>query len=87
MPILDVALSGAPSPERSAAVAAALAELTADILRKDRRLTSVAIRYAAPEGELHDASYVHVHSVPAEDWGYGGRTQAQRRAAATPIAA
>ncbi|MET0680537.1 MAG: tautomerase family protein [Burkholderiales bacterium] len=135
MPILDVVLSGVPSAERSAAVAAALTALTADILRKDARLTSVAIRYAAPEhwvvggaplaaqnrtsffvdvrvtagtntrdekaryiaaifdrmgkllGALHEASYVHVHSVPAEDWGYGGRSQAQRRAAATPIAA
>lgn len=135
MPILHVLLGGAPSAERSAAVAAALTGLTADVLRKDPRLTSVAIQYVAPEhwavggsplaaqgrtsffldvrvtqgtntrgekaryiaavfarmrallGELHDASYVHVHSVPAEDWGYGGRTQAQRRAAAMPVAA
>ena len=135
MPILNVLLSGAPSAERSAAVTAALTGLTADILRKDPRLTSVAIQYVAPEhwgvsgtplaaqnrtsffldvrvtggtntrdekaryiaavfarmGELlgapHAASYVHVHGVPAEDWGYGGRTQAQRRAATTPIAA
>lgn len=135
MPILNVLLSGAPSADRSAAVTAALTRLTAEILRKDPRLTSVAIRYAAPEhwvvggaalaaqnrtsffldvrvtggtntrdekaryiaavfdrmgkvlGPLHEASYVHVHSVPAEDWGYGGRTQAQRRAATAPVAA
>jgi 4-oxalocrotonate tautomerase len=135
VPILSVLLSGAPSAQRSAAVAAVLTGLTAEILRKDPRLTSIAVQYIAPEhwgvggsplaaqgrtsffldvrvtqgtntkdekaryiaaaftrmrellGELHEASYVHVHGVPAEDWGYGGRTQAQRCAAAAPIAA
>jgi len=129
MPILSVLVSGKPSAERSAAIAAALSELTADILRKDARLTSVAIQYVDPEhwtiggrslaaqratsffldvrvtdrtnstdekvryisavfgrmgkllGELHEASYVHVHDVPADDWGYGGRTQGDRRLA------
>ena len=28
---------------------------------------------------LAEASYVIVREVPASDWGYGGRTQAQRR--------
>lgn len=31
-------------------------------------------------GPLHEASYVVVQEVPAGDWGYGGRTQAQRKA-------
>ncbi|MEJ5991186.1 tautomerase family protein [Ramlibacter sp. PS3R-8] len=31
-------------------------------------------------GPLHEASYVVVQEVPASDWGYGGRTQAQRKA-------
>jgi 4-oxalocrotonate tautomerase len=30
-------------------------------------------------GPLAEASYVIVHELPAEDWGYGGRTQAARR--------
>ena len=38
-------------------------------------------------GPLHEASYVHVHDVPADAWGYGGRTQAHRRAATAAIAA
>ena len=135
MPILSVLVSGEPSAERSAAIAAALTGLTAEILRKDARLTSVAVQYVAPEhwvvgrssldaqqkasffldvrvtagtnireekaryiaavfarmsellGPLHEASYVHVHDVPADAWGYGGRTQAQRRAATAAIAA
>ena len=135
MPILSVLVSGNPSAERSAAIAAALTGLTAEILRKDARLTSVAVQHVAPEhwvigrgsldtqrkasffldvrvtsgsntreekaryvsavfarmsellGPLHEASYVHVHDVPADAWGYGGRTQAQRRAATAAIAA
>ena len=129
MPILSVLISGTPSAERSAVIAAALTELTADILRKEARLTSVAIQYVDPEhwaiggrsldaqrktsffldvrvtertnstdekvryvaavfgrmskllGELHEASYVHVHEIPADAWGYGGLTQADRRLA------
>lgn len=30
-------------------------------------------------GALEEASYVVVQEVPAANWGYGGRTQAQRR--------
>lgn len=30
-------------------------------------------------GPLHLASYVVISEVPAQDWGYGGRTQAARR--------
>jgi 4-oxalocrotonate tautomerase len=32
-------------------------------------------------GPLEEASYVIVQEVPATDWGYGGRTQAQRKMA------
>lgn len=30
-------------------------------------------------GPMHPASYITVHDLPAETWGYGGRTQAARR--------
>lgn len=33
----------------------------------------------ASNDNLHSASYVTVQEVPATDWGYGGKTQAQRR--------
>jgi 4-oxalocrotonate tautomerase len=129
VPILTVLLSGAPDAQRDAAVAEALAQLTADVLRKDLGLTSVALGHVpgtqwfvggAPLeaqrrasffvdvrvtagtnshdekaryiravfarmrdllGDLHEASYVHVHEVPADSWGYEGVTQAQRHAA------
>lgn len=29
-------------------------------------------------GPMHEESYVHVHDVRAEAYGYGGRTQASR---------
>jgi 4-oxalocrotonate tautomerase len=135
MPILTVLISGAPDASRDAAVANALARLTADVLRKDPRLTSVAIAHV-PEtqwhvggaalavqrrasffvdvrvtagtnspaeqaryigavfegmrdllGDPHEASHVHVHEVPADAWGYGGLTQAQRHAARRAAAA
>jgi 4-oxalocrotonate tautomerase len=35
-------------------------------------------------GGLHEASYVIVRELPAGDWGYGGLTQAQRRAQLVP---
>lgn len=128
MPILTVLLSGAPGGTRDTAIAEALTDLTADVLRKDRRLTSVAVghvpnaqwfvggeslatarrasffvdvrvtagsnsheeqaRYVGAVFarmrvlvDVREASYVHVHEVPAEAWGYGGRTQARRHAA------
>jgi 4-oxalocrotonate tautomerase len=129
MPILTVVVSGGPDADCDASIADALAQLTADVLRKDRRLTSVAIahvpdaqwfvggaaldaqrrasffvdvrvtagtnsqeekaRYIAAVfarmrdllGTPHEASYVHVHEVPADAWGYGGLTQAQRQTA------
>ncbi len=32
-------------------------------------------------GELAEASYIVLHELPAENWGYGGQTQAARREA------
>ena len=35
-------------------------------------------------GPLAEASYVIVQEVPATDWGYGGKTQAQRKSSVVP---
>jgi 4-oxalocrotonate tautomerase len=40
-------------------------------------------RQLACGGALTDASYVIVRELPADNWGYGGRTQQERRLAAT----
>lgn len=45
MPILQVTLSGAPDGARAGMVAATLSQLTAEHLRKDPALTSVAISF------------------------------------------
>ena len=43
-------------------------------------------RQLAPGSALEEASYVIVREVPASDWGYGGRTQQARSAAAKKVA-
>ena len=49
MPILNVTLSEAADPARSAQVAARLSALTAQHLRKDPTITAVAVHHVAPE--------------------------------------
>lgn len=49
MPILNVKVSAAASPELSAALADGLVELTARILKKNPAITAVALDYTAPE--------------------------------------
>jgi 4-oxalocrotonate tautomerase len=126
MPILNVKISAAPSPELVAAVSETLLDLTARILHKKRDLTAIAIDFVPPEhwviggktlaeqrkrsvfldikivdgtntkdekaayiaavfdafsrllGDLHDESYIHVHDVRADAYGYGGQTQEAR---------
>jgi 4-oxalocrotonate tautomerase len=48
MPFLSLKLSAPESVETTTKVAAALLDLTVDVLRKKRELTSVAIEYVAP---------------------------------------
>jgi len=48
---------------------------------REEKAAFVAGTYAALAdrlGALHEESYVHVHDVRAEAYGYGGRTQAWR---------
>ncbi|MFS8036791.1 tautomerase family protein [Xanthobacter sp. AM11] len=45
MPLLDVKLSGAPDAALAETVAATLSELTARILRKDPKVTAVAVSF------------------------------------------
>ncbi|MBL0403617.1 4-oxalocrotonate tautomerase family protein [Microvirga aerilata] len=127
MPILNLKVSAAPSPELSQKLAGGLVEVTARILRKRPEITAVAIDYTSPEhwivggqslaqqgkasfwldikvvdgtntkdekaqylaevftlmgsllgGELHQESYVLVHEVPADAYGFGGLTQEYR---------
>ncbi len=126
MPILNVKLCVTPTPETSGRVAAALTDLTVEILKKKRELTVVAIEYvpasewfisgntfasqslatfsldikvtegtntknekahyvnrvfAALEeivGQLAPASYIVVHDVRGDSWGYQGQTQEYR---------
>ena len=49
MPILNVKVSAAPSPDLSAHINAGLVDLTQRILRKNPEVTAVAIDYVPPE--------------------------------------
>ena len=130
MPILNLKISAAPSPELVAAASEILLDLTTRILRKQRELTAIAIDFVPPEhwvvggrtladqrkrsfyldikivdgtntkdekaayvaavfeafgrllGDLHEESYIYVHDVRADAYGYGGRTQEHRYIAA-----
>ncbi len=123
MPILNVKLCTHPSQDTSTKVAAALTDLTVDILKKKRELTAVAIEYVSPsewfiagsalDGQSHStfyldikvtegtntkdekaayvsqvfsaiesiigsvapASYIVIHDVRGDSWGYQGQTQ------------
>lgn len=126
MPILNVKISGTPSPQTSSRVAETLTDLTVELLKKKRELTAVAIDYVAPAewfiagapvagqpfstfhvdikvtegtntkdekaafvsrvfaaieliiGPVAPASYIVVHEVRGDSWGYQGETQEYR---------
>ncbi len=126
MPYLNVKLSTPDSPETTERIASLLTTLTADVLRKKRELTSVALDYVTAQrwyiggaslatqgtstffldvkitegtntkdekasyvrkvfaavesvlGKLHPASYIVIHEVRADAWGYAGATQEYR---------
>ncbi len=126
MPILNVKICGNPSAEQSARIAAALTDLTADVLKKKRELTAVAVEHVSPAqwfiagvsqasqsvgtfyldikvtegtntkdekasyvnrvfaamegilGPLAPASYIVIHEVRGDSWGYQGQTQEYR---------
>lgn len=126
MPILNIKICGNPSSEQSAHVAAAVTDLTVEVLKKKRELTAVAVEFipasqwfiagAAMAGQasgtfyldikvtegtntkdekalyvnrvfeamenilgpLAPASYIVVHEVRGDSWGYQGLTQEYR---------
>ena len=123
MPYLNAKMSGPPSSDTANRAAALLADLTAEILKKRRELTSIAVEFvpatqwfvagmsAAAQnvatfyldikvtegtntkdekalyvskvfsaielllGKLHPASYIVIHEVRGDAWGYQGSTQ------------
>jgi len=123
MPYLSVKLCPPPAPEAAEQLALALTKLTAGILNKKPKLTSVTVEHIPSSlwfiggkplalqstatlyldikvtegtntkdekaayikavfsmaesllGRLHPTSYIVVHEVRADAWGYGGATQ------------
>lgn len=50
---------------------------------KARTIAALHALLAETLGDVPEASYVVIRELPAENWGYAGRTQAARRLAAT----
>jgi 4-oxalocrotonate tautomerase len=133
MPYLNAKIAGTTSTDIADTVATVLADLTVDVLKKKRELTSVAVEFvpetqwfvggasvgsqntptfyldvkvtegtntkdeksvyvaqvfAAMEsllGNLHPASYVVIHEVRGDAWGYQGLTQEFRYIKGKPL--
>lgn len=60
---------------------------TNSVDEKARFVEAVFEELATLLGGLHPASYVVVHEIAADAWGYGGLTQAARQAGAATLAA
>lgn len=123
MPYLSAKISGPQSPEMTNKVATVLADLTVEVLKKKRELTSVAVEFVSASqwfvggasvatqnvatfyldikvtegtntkdekalyvskvflafetlfGKLHPASYIVIHEVRGDAWGYQALTQ------------
>jgi 4-oxalocrotonate tautomerase len=128
MPYVNLKLTAAPSEQTTRLLGGILTDLTADVLKKKRELTAVAIEYLAPDqwliggealveraetticlevivtegtnttddkaayiakvfaalesklGRLNPASYIIIQELRSDAWGYGGMSQALRRA-------
>jgi 4-oxalocrotonate tautomerase len=126
LPYLSVRLGARESEQTTARIVALLTDLTAEVLKKKRELTAVAVEYVRPDrwfiggsslavrgtasfcldikvtegsntkdekgafvqrvfagleaavGQLEPASYIVIHEVRADAWGYGGATQEYR---------
>lgn len=63
-------------------------KITAGTNRTDEKARFIAELHAllqATLGGMPEASYIVIQELAAGDWGYGGRTQAARKSAATPL--
>lgn len=126
MPYLNAKLCAPESSETTAKIAGLLTDITAEVLKKKREVTSVAVEYVSPEcwfiggaalasrgaatfyldikvtegtntkdekaayvqrvfssveavlGKLDPASYIVIHEVGGDSWGYQGLTQEYR---------
>ena len=56
-----------------------------DVQKADYVARAFALLQRHLAGDLHPVSYVSVTGCPAGDWGFGGKTQAQRRLEAAPL--
>ena len=65
MPFLSVKLSAPESRETTAQVAAALLDLTVDILKKKRELTAIAVEYVTPQRWLIGGTALTPDSPPS----------------------
>lgn len=70
---------GGAAPPRAAHLEALITQGTNSVEEKRTFLRRAMDLLTAELGTLPEATYVVVRDVPAEDWGYGGLSQADRR--------
>ena len=63
MPYLNVKLSAPESLEKTAKIAAVLTDLTADVLKKKRELTAVAIEFVVPQHWFIGGTSLHEQAI------------------------
>jgi 4-oxalocrotonate tautomerase len=77
-------IGGRNVPEASALLEIRVTQGTNSAQEKEAFVAAAYEELLQQLGPLHEASYVIVQEVAAADWGYGGRTQAQRKSR-TPV--
>ncbi|MCB1877809.1 MAG: tautomerase family protein [Chromatiales bacterium] len=71
-------IGGTPCAKPTAHLRAEITVGTNSSAEKAEFLKRMHILLVETLGELAEASYIVIHEIPAENWGYGGKTQAAR---------
>lgn len=79
LPAARFAVGGKPSAQPAACLSIDITQGTNSVEEKAGFVSQAHALLRELLGDLHEASYVIVREVPANDWGYGGKTQASRR--------
>lgn len=81
LPAARFCIAGQPSAQPAACLSIDITQGTNSLEEKTGFVSQAHALLRELLGDLHEASYVIVRELPANDWGYGGKTQAARRLA------
>jgi 4-oxalocrotonate tautomerase len=78
LPAARFCIAGKPSVQAAACLSIDVTQGTNTLKEKAAFVQQAHALLRHVQGDLHEASYVIVRELPASDWGYSGKTQAQR---------